>query len=137
MTFRLEQSSLDPDWWKILQVKDGKVIGALVVYADHFLLCGSRVVPRSLAQALQRKWATTPLVVATPEQPIKFLGVDVLVVRSAWVCSVAAVLCEEVLRLHNVPAHVRGRIPCPREVSSFEVLENEASQRKPCARFSR
>ena len=87
MTFRLEQSSLDPDWWKILQVKDGKVIGALVVYVDHFLLCGSRVVPRSLAQALQRKWATTLLVVATPEQSIKFLGVDVLVVPRGFVLS--------------------------------------------------
>ena len=30
-------------------------------------------------------------------------------------------------RLHNVPAHVRGRIPCPRKLSSFEVLENEPS----------
>ena len=126
VTFRLEQPSLDPNWWKVLQVKDGKVVGALLVYVDDFLLCGSSVVLRSLAQALQHKWATTPLVVATPEQPVKLLGVDILVVPRGFVLSQQS-YAEEVLRLHNMPTHVRGRIPCPRELSSFELLENKAS----------
>ena len=125
VTFRLEQSSLDPNWWKVLQVKDGQVVGALLVYVEDFLLCGSSVVLRSLAQALQHKWATTHLVVAMPEQPIKFLGVDILVVPRGFVLSQQS-YAEEVLRIHSVPVHVRGRIPCPRELASFEVVESDA-----------
>ena len=105
-------------------MKDGQVVGALLVYVDDFLLCGSSVL-RSLAQALQHKWATTPLVVATPEQPFKFLGVDILVVPRGFVLSQQS-YAEEVLRIHSVPVHVRGRIPCPRELASFEVVESDA-----------
>ena len=107
-------------------MKDGKVVGALLVYVDDFLRCGSNVVLRSLAQALQHKWATTPLVVATPEQSIKFLGVDILGVPRGFVLWQQS-YAEKVLRLRDVPAHVRGRIPCPRELSSSELLENQAS----------
>ena len=52
VTFRLEQPSLDLNWWKVLQVKDGQVVGALLVYVDDFLLCGSSVVLRSLVTFL-------------------------------------------------------------------------------------
>ena len=73
-TFRLEPSTLDPNWWKVIRTTCGKVEGALLVYVDDFLLCGSSGVLQGLAKALQDKWATTPLVVATPEPPIKFFG---------------------------------------------------------------
>ena len=124
--FRLEQSTLDANWWKVIRVRDDKVEGALLVYVDDFLLRGPEGVLRSLAQALQDKWATTPLVVATPEQPIKFLGVDILVVEKGFVLSQQS-YAEEVLRLHNVPAHVKGKIPCPRELASFEVGEGDTT----------
>ena len=80
---------------------------------------------QGLAKALQDKWATTPLVVATPEQPIKFLGVDILVVPRGFVLSQQS-YAEEVLRIHEIPAHVCGKTPCPRELASFEALETDS-----------
>ena len=80
------------------------------MYVDDFLLCGSSGVLQGLAKALQDKWATTPLVVATPEQPIKFLGVDILVVLRGFVPSQQS-YAEEVLRIHEIAAHVVGRFP--------------------------
>ena len=124
-TFRLEPSTLDPNWWKVIRTTCGKVEGALLVHVDDFLLCGSSGVLQGLAKALQDKWATTPLVVATPEQPIKFLGVDILVVPRGFVLSQQS-YAEEVLRIHEIPAHVRGKIPCPRELASFEALETDS-----------
>ena len=113
-TFRLEASTLDPNWWKVIRTTCGKVQGALLVYVDDFLLCGSSGVLQGLAKVLQDKWATTPLVVATPGQPIKFSGVDILVVPCGFVLSQQS-YAEEVLRIHEIPAHVRGKISCPRE----------------------
>ena len=124
-TFRLEPSTLDPNWWKVIRTTCSKVEGALLVYVDDFLLCGSSGVLQGLAKALQDKWATTPLVVAMPEQPIKFLGVDILVVPRGFVLSQQS-YAEEVLRIHEIPAHVRGKIPCPRELASFEALETDS-----------
>ena len=126
VTYRLEPSTLDPNWWKVVRVEGGRVEGALLVYVDDFLLCGSLGVLQSLAKALQEKWATTPFVVATPEQPIKFLGVDIIVIPRGFVLSQQS-YAEEVLRLHEVPCHVRGKIPCPRELASFEVGEGDSS----------
>ena len=78
-----------------------------------------------MAKALQEKWATTPLVVATPLSPIKFLDVDILVVDQGFVLSQQS-YAEEVLRLRSVSPQVRGKIPCPRELVSFEVQESES-----------
>ena len=51
-TFRLEPSTLDPNWWKVIRTTCSKVEGALLVYVDDFLLCGSSGVLQGLAKAL-------------------------------------------------------------------------------------
>ena len=54
-------------------------MGGLITYVDDFLLAGCAEVIEALAKAIQSIWKTTPLTLATPHQPLRFPGVEILV----------------------------------------------------------
>ena len=75
----------------------------------------------ALAQAIQCIWKTTPFTLATPETPLRFLGVEILVEGLGLVLSQQA-YAEELLRINAVKPTALGRIPCPRELAWVDVL---------------
>ena len=83
-----------------------------------------------LAKAIQATWKTiwktTPLTLATPEQPLRFLGVDILVQGSGFLLGQQADT-EELLRLNEETPTALGKIPCPNDLVSFDApLTDEA-----------
>ena len=93
----------------------------MLTYVDDFLLGGTREVVEALAQAIQGIWKTTPFTLATPETPLRFLGVEILVEGLGFVLSQQA-YAEELLRINAVKPTALGRIPCPRDLAWFDVL---------------
>ena len=75
----------------------------------------------ALAKAIQCIWKTTPFTLATPETPLRFLGVEILVEGLGFVLSQQA-YAEELLRINAVKPTALGRIPCPRDLAWFDVL---------------
>ena len=93
----------------------------MLTYVDDFLLGGTREVVEALAKAIQCIWKTTPFTLATPETPLRFLGVEILVEGLGFVLSQQA-YAEELLRVNAVKPTALGRIPCPRDLAWFDVL---------------
>ena len=118
---RLVRGRLDPNWWRVVRTSDGVVVGGLLTYVDDFLLGGSKEVITALAKAIQEIWKTTPLTMATPDTPLRFLGVEILVQGFGFVLSQQA-YAEELLRLNNVKPTALGKIPCPRDLACFDTL---------------
>ena len=121
---RLLRGTLDPNWWRIVKVVDGQMVGILLVYVDDFLLAGSEAMIQAVAKAVQAIWKTSPLALATTESPLRFLGVDILVVGSGFTLSQQS-YAEELLRLNGVPPTALGRIPCPRDLATLDVLPTD------------
>ena len=119
--YKLQRGKLDPNWWRVVNTASGEVVGGLLTYVDDFLLGGTREVVEALAQAIQCIWKTTPFTLATPETPLRFLGVEILVEGLGFVLSQQA-YAEELLRINAVKPTALGRIPCPRELAWFDVL---------------
>ncbi|CAE7228517.1 GIP [Symbiodinium natans] len=92
---QLLRGKLDTNWWRVVQTSDGQVVGGLITYVDDFLLAGCAEVIEALAKAIQSIWKTTPLTLA---------------------------YAEELLRLNNVKPTALGKIPCPRDLVSFDTL---------------
>ncbi|CAE7492518.1 GIP [Symbiodinium natans] len=97
---QLLKGKLDTNWWRIVQTSDGQVVGGLITYVDDFLLAGCAAVIEALAKAIQSIWKTTPLTLA---------------------------YAEELLRLNNVKPTALGKIPCPRDLVSFDTLLTDES----------
>ena len=123
---QLQQGRLDPNWWRVVRTSDGVVVGGLLTYVDDLLLAGSKEVIAALATAIQGIWKTTPLALATAESPLRFLGVEIRVQGSGFVLSQEA-YAEELLRLNSVKPTARGKIPCPRDLVSFDTLLTDES----------
>ena len=87
--YKLKRGTLDPNWWRVVSTVSGEVVGGLLTYVDDFLLGGTREVVEALAQAIQGIWKTTPFTLATPETPLRFLGVEILVEGLGFVLSPA------------------------------------------------
>ncbi|CAE7397683.1 GIP, partial [Symbiodinium sp. CCMP2456] len=104
----LTHAVLDPNWWRVVRTSDGVAVGGKEVIA-------------ALATAIQGIWKTTPLAIATAEHPLRFLGVEILVQGSGFVLSQQA-YAEELLRLNNVKPTALGKVPCPRDLVSFDTL---------------
>ena len=126
---RLVRGRLDPNWWRVVRTSDGVVVGGLLTYVDDFLLGGSKEVITALAKAIQEIWKTTPLTMATPDTPLRFLGVEILVQGSGFVLSQQA-YAEELLRLNNVKPTALGKIPCPRDLACFALSWRMSPQQK-------
>ncbi|CAE7263495.1 GIP [Symbiodinium natans] len=97
---QLLKGKLDTNWWRVVQTSDGQVVGGLITYVDDFLLAGCAEVIEALAKAIQSIWKTTPLTLA---------------------------YAEELLRLNNVKPTALGKIPCPRDLVSFDTLLTDES----------
>ena len=123
---QLQQGRLDPNWWRVVRTSDGVVVGGLLTYVDDFLLAGSQEVIAALATAIQGVWKTTPLALATAEHPLRFSGVEILVKGSGFVLPPQA-YAEELLRLNNVKPTALGKVPCPRDLVSFDTLLTDES----------
>ena len=123
---QLQQGRLDPNWWRVVRTSDGVVVGGLLTYVDDFLLAGSKEVIAALATAIQGIWKTTPLALATAEHPLRFLGVEILVQGSGFVLSQQA-YAEELLRVNDVKPTALGKVPCPRDLVSFDTLLTDES----------
>ena len=80
----------------------------------------------ALATAIQGIWKTTPLALATAEHPLRFLGVEILVQGSGSVLSQQA-YAEELLRVNDVKPTALGKVPCPRDLVSFDTLLTDES----------
>ena len=126
---------LDPNWWRVVRTSDGVVVGGLLTYVDDFLLGGSKEVITALAKAIQEIWKTTPLTMATPDTPLRFLGVEILVQGSGFVLSQQA-YAEELLRLNNVKPTALGKIPCPRDLACFDTLLADESPTEETVRVA-
>ena len=119
--YKLQRGKLDPNWRRVVNTTSGEVVGGLLTYVDDFLLGGTREVVEALAKAIQCIWKTTPFTLATPETPLRFLGVEILVEGLGFVLSQQA-YAEELLRINAVKPTALGRIPCPRDLAWFDVL---------------
>ena len=124
---RLAQSTGEENLWLIL-VRDGssdreQVRGYLLVYVDDFLFAAEKWLIVAMSNAVMKVWKTSALCIASPEEPIRFVGLDIACIPGGFrVCQQGYI--EEVARLHDWSGH--AKTPVTREDACYEVLPSDA-----------
>ncbi|CAE7622475.1 unnamed protein product [Symbiodinium sp. CCMP2592] len=108
-------------WW-VLQDESGAVSAVIIIYVDDIMLIGPEATVRTLSDAIQALWKTSPLTFLTPSSPIRFLGMELELsedLSTVYVNQTAYI--EEILRAYQVPSDQKDKIPISKELASFEV----------------
>ena len=69
------QGEVEPNLWTIM-VGDS-IRGALLVYVDDLLICGSSSLIEYVAKMVAGLWETADLEMATTSSPVRFLGREI------------------------------------------------------------
>ena len=76
-----------------------------------------------MSQSVMKIWKTSALCIASPEEPIRFVGLDIACIPGGFrVCQQGYI--EEVARLHDWCGH--AKTPVTREDACYEVLPSDA-----------
>ena len=112
--FQLRQLKSENNIWAI-EAKGGGCAGHLLIYVDDFLFVTDESIARDLVGWIRGRWECTDLSVATEDDPLKFLGVDVYEVRDSHGIIGFRLgqqgYIDELLRSHGVEPNT----PVPRE----------------------
>ena len=119
---RLEQCKVEGSWWRLL---DGTVLmGILVVYVDDLLICSTDPVIRAVAEAIQRRWKTSLLGMAS-EGTVRFLGMEISSIKGGFALNQEPYI-RELVRIHEVKPTQLDVIPVSRDQAYFEAGVEEA-----------
>ena len=117
------QGEVEPNLWAI---KAGdSVCGALLVYVDDLLICGSSSLIEYVAKMIAGTWETTNLEVASRAVPVRFLGCEIYNLHPGFSIDQAPYI-RELLRAHEVPTTQMNIVPCPRDWLGLEDCEDVA-----------
>ncbi|CAE7390987.1 unnamed protein product [Symbiodinium natans] len=115
-------------WWTVLG-SNQEIMAVIVIYVDDFMICGSRETIVKLAQGIQGLWETTELQMISPQQPVRFLGMEICLrgggeePMSFGITQEAYI--RELLRTRKVAATQLDRVPLSKDSASFSVLDND------------
>ena len=106
------QGEVEPNLWAI---KAGdSICGALLVYVDDLLICGSSSLIEYVAKMIAGLWETTELEVASGSSPVRFLGCEIHDLSPGFSIDQLPYI-KELLRAHGTPISQLNLVPCPRE----------------------
>ena len=109
---RFVQGEVEPNLWAIMA--EDSVCGALLVYVDDLLICGSSSLIEYVANMVSNLWETTRLEMATLANPVRFLGCEIHDLKPGFAIDQLPYI-KELLRAHGTSPAQLNVLPCPRE----------------------
>ena len=94
------QGEVEPNLWAIMA--ENSICGALLVYVDALLICGSSSLIEYVANMVSELWETTKLEVATVAIPVRFLGCEIHDLKPGFALDQLPYI-KELLRAHGTP----------------------------------
>ena len=106
------------------EVERGSICGALLVYVDDLLICGSSSLIEYVAKMIAGTWETTNLEVAIQAESVRFLGCEIYDLHPNPGFSIdQAPYTRELLRAHEVPSTRMNVMPCPRHWLGWRIVK--------------
>ena len=122
---KLHQGRTVTSWW-VLRDEKGIVKAVIIIYVDDFLLLGEEETVRDMAATIQREWKTSELTILRPEQPLRFLGMELSVNSQGTVVYLnQRGYLEEIFRSYGLSPQEKDKIPLSKETAFFEVIEGD------------
>ena len=126
--WKFRQGGAEPNIWYLFQEDASTKVpaGVLLIYVDDLLLLGPPDLVNAMASSIQSTWKTSTLELVEPCRGIRFLGCEIETneARDAyWIHQKPYVV--ELLRHHNIPSTARSPIPCPKDMLSLQIEEDE------------
>ena len=122
---KLHQGRTVTSWW-VLRDEKGMVKALIIIYVDDFLLLGEEETVREMAATIQREWKTSELTILRPEQPLRFLGMELSVNSQGTIVYLnQRGYLEEVFRSYGLSPQEKDKIPLSKETAYFEVIEGD------------
>ena len=106
------QGEVEPNLWATMA--EDSICGALLVYVDDLLICGSSSLIEYVAKMVSELWETTKLEMATLANPLRFLGCEIHDLKPGFAIDQLPYI-KELLRAHGTPPAQLNDVPCPRE----------------------
>ena len=111
------QGEVEPKLWSVMVA--GSICGALLVYVDDMLICGSSSLIEYVAKMIAQLSETTQLEVATSSEAVRFLGCEIHDLGAGFSIDQTP-YSQELLRAHGTSATQLNVVPCPREWLGLE-----------------
>ncbi|CAE7938651.1 unnamed protein product, partial [Symbiodinium sp. KB8] len=127
--WQFRQGVAEPNLWYLFKLDDATTTGpeaVLLIYVDDLLICGPDRLVKAIATSVSTTWKTSDLDVVEPNHGIRFLGCEIEVNEAKdtyWIHQKPYVM--ELIRQHQVPETARSPIPCPREMLTLAVSDDE------------
>ncbi|OLP78075.1 Copia protein [Symbiodinium microadriaticum] len=109
-------------WWRLVDGSD--LVGIIVVYVDDLLICSTDPTIRAVAKAIQQKWNTSSLALAS-EGAVRFLGMEICKIQGGFALNQEPYI-RELVRIHEVKPTQLDVIPVSRDQAYFEAGAEEA-----------
>ena len=109
---KFAQGEVEPNLWSVMVA--GSICGALLVYVDDLLICGSSGLIEYVAKMIAQLWETTQLEVATSSEAERFLGCEIHDLEPGFSIDQTPYI-RELLQAHGTSATQLNVVPCPRE----------------------
>ncbi|CAE7745152.1 unnamed protein product [Symbiodinium sp. CCMP2592] len=130
VTWKFVQGEAEPNVWLLFETGNSQTTrpsALLLIYVDDLLICGPRSLVQAIAQRIGATWKISELEIVEPHHGIRFLGCEIETNESRdtyWIHQKPYVM--EILRHHEVPATSRSPVPCPRDLLTLHVEDDEA-----------
>ncbi|CAE7649513.1 unnamed protein product, partial [Symbiodinium necroappetens] len=127
--WQFRQGVAEPNLWYLFKLDGATTKGpeaVLLIYVDDLLICGPDRLVKAIATSVSTTWKTSDLDVVEPNHGIRFLGCEIEVNEAKdtyWIHQKPYVM--ELIRQHQVPETARSPIPCPREMLTLAVSDDE------------
>ena len=119
---KLVQCKVEGSWWRLVDGSD--LVGIIVVYVDDLLICSTDPTIRAVAKAIQQKWNTSSLALAS-EGAVRFLGMEICKIQGGFALNQEPYI-RELVRIHEVKPTQLDVIPVSRDQAYFEAGAEEA-----------
>ncbi|CAE7296203.1 GIP, partial [Symbiodinium sp. KB8] len=107
----------DENVWQLIYEESSEpqeALAYLIVYVDDIMYLGEPQTIQQLHEWLSSEWTSSPLLWASSEDGIRFLGLEIYKVKSGYrMCQLGYI--KELLRHHGLSEGPGARTPCPRE----------------------
>ena len=132
---KFDQGTADPNIWKVLNEK-GELQGLIAVYVDDYLVTGPKEICEDVHEWFSTTWQTTEIQYATPENSIRFLGMEISAIEDNDGTLVGSSLdqegcVQELIRQYELDERQMSTIPSVKEWMSLGVLRGEGPQGRP------
>ena len=121
---KFEQGTADPNVWKVLNEK-GELQGLIAVYVDDYLVTGPKEICEDVHEWFSTTWQTTEIQYATPENSIRFLGMEISAIEDNDGTLVGSSLdqegcVQELIRQYELDERQMSTIPSVKEWMSLD-----------------